>query len=330
MLYNDIGVDLGTANTLVFKKGKGIVVREPSVVAMNIQTGQVVKVGNEAREMIGRTPNNIIASRPLKGGVIADYKITSEMLYAFMRKAIGMPLFSKTRVLICVPSGVTAVERRAVEEAAIHSGAKEAYLIEEPLAAAIGAGLPVSDAIGSMIVDIGGGTTEIAVISLSGIVSSCSVRVGGDRFDEVISAYIKRRHNVIIGERTAEEIKLQIGSAFPLNVERNITVRGRDIVTGLPSNIVITSEEVREALTEPLSAIVEAVKSTLEITPPELSADIISSGIKVSGGGALLSGIDTLIELSTGIKTFVADNPLDCVVMGTGKALDNIALYRTK
>ena len=326
MWYNDIGIDLGTANTLVYKRDKGVILREPSVVAIESLSKKVLKVGVEAKEMIGRTPGSIIACRPLKDGVIADFDITSEMLKAFIKKTVGRKIFTKTRVIICIPYGVTPVERRAVEEAAYSSGAKEVYLIEEPLAAAIGAGLPISEPTGSMIVDIGGGTSEVAVISLSGIVSSVSARVAGDEFDESIISYIKKKYNMLIGDRTAEEIKLEIGSAWPYTDEGSISVRGRDLINGLPANITITAEEVREALAEPLSIILDAIKSTLEKTPPELAADIIDRGITLSGGGAYLRGFDKLIYAVTKIKCHVADNALDCVAEGTGKVLSNVEL----
>lgn len=328
MLKNDLGIDLGTANTIVFKRDKGIVLREPSVVAMDIRSGKIVRVGNEAREMIGRTPINIIAERPLRGGVIANYNTTSEMLNCFIKKVIGTNPLNRTRVVICVPSVITAVEKRAVEEAVIGSGAKAAFLLEEPLAAAIGAGLPVFKPSGSLIVDIGGGSTEIAVISLGSIVCSNSIRVAGDKFDEAIATFVKKSYNILIGERTAEEIKLTIGSAFPINDKALMSVRGRDILSGLPSNIKLSAKQVREALFEPLSVIIEGIKSILEITPPELSADIFDNGITISGGGALLKGIDKLIEKNTGIKTIIAQNPLDCVALGTGMIFDNVVFKK--
>ncbi len=324
MLNNDLGIDLGTANTLVYKRDKGIVLREPSVVALDIRNGKIIRVGNDAREMIGRTPVNIIAKRPLKEGVIADYYATSEMLNFFVKKVVGSNPLNRTRVVICVPSEITAVEKRAVEEAVIQCGAKAAYLLEEPLAAAIGAGLPVFKPCGSMIVDIGGGSTEIAVLSLGNIVCSKSIRVAGDKFQETIATFIKKSYNVLIGERTAEKIIFTIGYAYPINENAFMSVRGRDILTGLPSNIKLTAKNVRQALLEPLSFIIEGIKNILEITPPELSSDIMERGITISGGGALLRGIDKLIEQNTGIKTIIAENPLDCVALGTGKMFDNV------
>lgn len=322
MFSKDIGIDLGTANTLVFMKGKGIVMREPSVVAVDIRTDTVLAVGTSAKEMIGRTPGSIVAVRPLKDGVIADFDITATMLKHFIKKAVKTGLFSKPRVVVCIPSGVTEVERRAVEDAARQAGVSDVELIEEPMAAAIGAGLPVAEPSGSMVVDIGGGTCEVAVISLGDIVTACSVRMAGDKFDESIVAYIKRKYNLLIGERTAENIKIQIGSAYPYPDEGVIEVKGRNLLDGLPKNVTITAPEVREALQDPLSTIVEAVKGTLENTPPELSADIIDHGIMLTGGGALLRGLDQLIAQETGMPVKVAENPLDCVADGTGKRLE--------
>lgn len=322
MFAKDIGIDLGTANTLVFVKGKGIVTREPSVVALDVRTDTVLAVGLQAKEMIGRTPGSIIAVRPLKDGVIADFDITSSMLKYFIMKTRKHKLFSRPKVVVCIPSGVTEVERRAVEDAAKQAGAGIVDLIEEPMAAAIGAGLPVAEPTGSMVVDIGGGTSEVAVISLGDIVTACSARVAGDKFDEHIISYIKRKHNLLIGERTAENIKIQIGSAVPYDDEGEIDIKGRNLLDGLPKNIKITSAEVREALKDPLSSIVDAVKSTLENTPPELSADIIDRGIMITGGGALLRGIDKLIADETKMPVYIAENPLDCVASGTGKCLD--------
>ncbi len=320
----DIGIDLGTANTLVFLKGKGIIIREPSVVAVDTKTDEVRYVGQEAKNIIGRTPGSIRAVRPLKDGVIADFDTTTAMLQAFIRKAIGRNPFVKTRVVICIPSGVTAVERRAVKEAAEGAGAKRVSIVEEPMAAAIGAGLPVDEPTGSMIVDIGGGTSEVAVISLCGIVTSRSVRVAGDEFDNAIINFIKKKYNLLIGERTAEQIKISIGSAYVLDEELEMEIKGRNLLTGLPENIVIDSVEIREALNEPLSHIIEAIKVTLERTPPELSADIIDAGITLAGGGANLRGLDQLIFEETGIPVHIAENPLNCVVNGTGKLLENI------
>jgi len=318
----DIGIDLGTANTLVYIKGKGIVMREPSVVAVDVRTDTVLAVGSQAKEMIGRTPGSIVAVRPLKDGVIADFDITATMLKYFIKKAVHTNLFSRPRVVICIPSGVTEVERRAVEDAAKQAGGGDVDLIEEPMAAAIGAGLPVAEATGSMIVDIGGGTSEVAVISLGDIVTSVSVRVAGDRFDEAIVSYVKKKYNLLIGERTAEEIKINIGSAFPYEDEESLSIKGRNLVDGLPKNVVISAAEVREALADPLSSIIDAIKSTLEKTPPELSADIIDHGIMLTGGGALLRGFDKLVAQETGMPVHIAERPLDCVVDGTGKRLD--------
>ena len=329
MLFSqDIGIDLGTANTLVFVNGKGIVIREPSVVAINVSTkpAKVVSVGTQAKEMIGRTPGSITAMRPLTDGVIADFDVTCEMLKKFIQRALGGAYLAKARVVICIPSGVTEVERRNVHDVAIEAGAKYVSLIEEPMAAAIGAGLPVSEAIGSMVVDIGGGTSEVAVISLGDIVCSRSVRSAGDSFDSAISLYIKKKYNLLIGERTAEDIKIKIGSAMEYAGEGRMEIKGRNLVDGLPKNITITSEEIREALADNVNQILDAVKSTLEKTPPELSADIMEHGITLTGGGALLRGIDKLITQQTGMPVHVADNPLDCVVDGTGIYLESDVL----
>ncbi|MGQ9880533.1 MAG: rod shape-determining protein [Armatimonadota bacterium] len=319
----DMGIDLGTANTLVHVRGKGILLREPSVVAIEKDTKKVLAVGEEAKRMLGRTPGNIIAIRPLKDGVIADFDQTEKMLRYFIQK-VHRRSWAAPTVVVGIPSGVTEVERRAVMDACKKAGAKESYLIEEPMAAAIGAGLPVGEATGSMIVDIGGGTTEVAVISLSGIVVSRSVRVAGDEIDEAIAAYVRRMYNLYIGDRTAEETKIQIGSAFPLDEEITMEVRGRDLITGLPRSAVVSSEEIRHAIQEPVNAIVEAVKITLEMTPPELAADIINRGIMLAGGGALLRGLDYLITKETGIPVHVAADPLSCVVIGTGRVLEEI------
>ncbi|MBQ8623248.1 MAG: rod shape-determining protein [Oscillospiraceae bacterium] len=324
LFKKDIGIDLGTANTLVFAKGKGIIIREPSVVAVDTKTDAVRYVGQEAKNIIGRTPGSIRAVRPLKDGVIADFDMTTAMLQEFIRKAIGKNPLVKARVIICIPSGVTAVERRAVREAAESAGAKRVSIVEEPMAAAIGAGLPVEEPTGSMIVDIGGGTSEVAVISLCGVVTSRSVRMAGDEFDLSIINFIKRKYNLLIGERTAEKIKIEIGSAYPTDEDTEMEIKGRNLLTGLPENITISSEEIREALSEPLSHIIEAIKVTLERTPPELSADIIDAGITLAGGGAQLRGLDYLITEETGIPVHIAQNPLDCVVDGTGKLLENI------
>lgn len=324
MFSKDIGIDLGTANTLVFMKGKGIVMREPSVVAVDVRTDTVLAVGTQAKEMIGRTPGSIVAVRPLKDGVIADFDITATMLKHFIKRATKSNMFSKPHIVVCIPSGVTEVERRAVEDAARQAGASQVELIEEPMAAAIGAGLPVAEPTGSMVVDLGGGTTEVAVISLGDIVTSCSVRVAGDKFDESIISYVKKKYNLLIGERTAEEIKISIGSAYPTEETKDasVVIKGRNLLDGLPKNVTIHADEVREALADPLSLIVDAVKSTLEKTPPELSADIIDHGIMLTGGGALLRGLDQLISQETSMPVHVADSPLDCVVDGTGKRLE--------
>lgn len=320
----DIGIDLGTANTLVHVKNKGIVVREPSVVAINRKNNAILAVGDAAKEMIGRTPGDIVAIRPMKDGVIADFDITQSMLRYFIQKVITGKAFSKPRVVICVPSGVTEVEKRAVEEATYQAGAKEAFLIEEPMAAAIGANLPVEEPSGSMVVDIGGGTSEVAVISLGGIVASRSLRIAGDEFDEAIIHYIKKEYNLMIGERTAEQVKITIGSAWPKEKEESMEIRGRDLVTGLPKIITVTSHEIMEALAEPLNSIVDSIRYTLEKTPPELAADIMDKGIMLTGGGALMSGLDRLIREETGMSVSIADKPLECVVMGAGKVLEEI------
>ena len=324
----DMGIDLGTANTLVYVKGKDIVIREPSVVAIQTNTKQVLAVGEEAKKMIGRTPGNIVAIRPLRDGVIADFDITQNMLKYFIRRSTQRRSLFQPRVVVCVPSGVTEVEKRAVEEAAIHAGARDAYLIEEPMAAAIGAGLPVHEATGSLIVDIGGGTTEVAVISLGGIVTSKSIRVGGDELDESIVNYIKREYSLMIGERTAEDIKITIGSANVNSKESKMKIRGRDLVSGLPKTIEVSSKEIYEAMREPIYNILEAIKSTLEKTPPELAADIMEQGIMLTGGGALLDGIDLLIKSETGMPVHIAEDPLDCVAIGTGKALESIEILK--
>ena len=327
MFSKDIGIDLGTANTLVYMRGKGIIIREPSVVAVDVKMDRVRYVGQEAKDVIGRTPGSIVAVRPLKDCVIADFDMTTSMLQEFIRKALKGRAFagSRVRVIICIPSGVTAVERRAVKEATQNAGAKRVSIIEEPMAAAIGAGLPVADPTGSMIVDIGGGTSEVAVISLGGIVTSRSVRVAGDEFDSSIINYIKKKYNLLIGERTAENIKIAIGSAYPYaDNEPSMDIKGRNLLNGLPENITVTSEEIREALSEPLSHVIEAIKVTLEKTPPELAADIIDQGIMLAGGGALLKGLDLLIHAETGMPVKVAERPLDCVADGTGKVLENI------
>ena len=320
-----IGIDLGTANILVYVKGKGIVTREPSVVAVS-DDNHIVAVGEEAREMIGRTPGNITAIRPMKDGVIADYVITEAMLRYFIKKA-GRS-FTKPDVMISVPSGVTSVEKRAVRDAALKAGAGEAYLIEEPLAAAIGANVPISGPSGNLIIDIGGGTSEIAVISLGGIVVSRSVRVGGNRFDEAIANYVRKKYNVMIGDRTAEEVKIEIGTALPLERELSMDVRGRDLIAGLPRTIPITSSEVMEAIELPLQQLVAAVRSVLEQTPPELSSDIIDKGMVMSGGGALLRNVDKLLTQVTGVPCHVAENAMNCVALGTGEALKHYDFFK--
>lgn len=324
MFTKDIGIDLGTANTLVYMKGRGIIMREPSVVAVDPRSDElrVRSVGHEAKAVIGRAPGSIVAVRPLKDGVIADFDITAAMLQSFIRQACGRSLFARPRVVICVPSGVTEVERRAVRQAAAKAGARQVTVIEEPMAAAIGAGLPTTEALGSMIVDIGGGTAEVAVISLSGIVTSRSVRCAGDTLDQSIIAYIKRKYNLLVGERTAEQIKIEIGSACPQDPETSMEIKGRNLVDGLPKNVTIHADEVREALADSVMIVVDAIKDTLEKTPPELAADIIDRGIMLTGGGALLRGLDKLVAQETGIPVHVAERPLDCVVEGTGKSLE--------
>lgn len=320
----DIGVDLGTANVLIYVKGKGIVLREPSVIAVHRDSGEVLSIGADAKRMLGRTPDNIVAIRPLRDGVIANYNLTETMLRYFIEKVIGHRLVFRPRILICIPSGVTTVEKRAVLEAAEQAGARRTQLIEEPMAAAIGAGLPVDEATGSMVVDIGGGTTDIAVISLGGIVMSSSLRMAGDAFDEAIITHIRRQFNLTIGERTAEEIKMQIAAAYPEARDLTMNVRGRDLLTGLPKSIVLSTAQATEAIMLPLQRIVDGVKKVLEDTPPELSSDIVDRGIVLTGGGSLLYGLDALIQHHTGIATMVADDPLSCVCNGTGKALEYI------
>ncbi len=329
MFSNDLAIDLGTANTLIYVKGKGIILSEPSVVAIKKGTNQVLKVGREAKEMLGRTPGSIVAIRPLKDGVIADFDVTEQMIRAFILKSHNRKALVRPRVIVGVPSGITQVEKRAIRDSADHAGAREVYLIEEPMAAAIGAGLPVQEPSGSMIVDIGGGTTEVAVISLSGIVYSQSVRIAGDEMDEAITQYLKRKYNLLVGERTSENVKIQIGSAYPFDEPRKMDIKGRDLVDGIPKTLTINDSDIRESLHDPVYAIVEAVKTALERTPPELSADIAEKGIVLAGGGALLHGLDTLIALETHLKVRVADDPLSCVVLGTGKVLDELDLLRT-
>ena len=329
MFTKEIGIDLGTANTLVYMKGKGIVIREPSVVAVDIRTENVLAVGAQAKEMIGRTPGSIVAVRPLKDGVIADFDITAIMLKHFIQKAVSKGMFHRARVIICIPSGVTEVERRAVRDAALKAGAVDVDLIEEPMAAAIGAGLPVEEPTGSMVVDIGGGTTEIAVISLGGIVTSRSIRIGGDEMDSAIVQYIKRMYNLMIGERTAEEIKINIGTAIVTpETQSSMDIRGRDLVSGLPKTLTIKASEIREALDEPIYKIIEAVKNTLEKTPPELAADVMDHGIMMTGGGALLTNLDKLLSKETGMPVLVSEDALSCVGEGTGKSLENIGLLK--
>ncbi len=323
-LNTELGVDLGTANLLVYQRGRGIVLREPSVVAISQPSGKVLAVGEEARLMLGRTPGNITAVKPLVNGVIADYTITLEMLRYVINKILGKRRLFAPRMLVCVPSSATDVERRAVQQAAKEAGAGEVHLIEEPMAAAIGAGLPISQPGGNMVVDIGGGTTDIAVISLGGIVISRSIRVAGNKLDEAIIRHVRHRYNLMIGERTAEEIKIRIGSAYPLPQELTMEVRGRDLVEGLPRTVVIHSEEIRESLTEPVNQIVEKVRSVLEETPPELASDIIERGVVLTGGGALLRGFDKLLQHATGIPVYIAEDPLSCVAIGTGRALEEM------
>ncbi|MBR4110584.1 MAG: rod shape-determining protein [Clostridia bacterium] len=320
----DIGIDLGTANTLVHLKGKGIIIREPSVVAIDKYTGQVVAVGTEAKEMLGRTPENLNAIRPLKDGVIADFTATRMMLKHLVEKACQRYVIARPRVVVCVPSGVTEVEERAVEEATVNAGAREAYLMEEPMAAAIGAGLKIGEPTGTMIVDIGGGTSEISVISLGGVVTSKSLRIAGDELNEAIINYVRKEFNVAIGETTAEEIKMTIGSAYPSMTTEEMDVKGRDLQTGLPKTITVNSTQIEEAMKEVVMQIVDGIKVTLEKTPPELAADIMVNGITISGGGALIKNIDRLIALETGIPVNIAETPLDCVVKGAGKVLEDL------
>jgi len=324
----DMGIDLGTANTLVHVRGRGILLREPSVVAVERESRRVLAVGEEAKRMLGRTPENIVAIRPLKDGVIADFEITEHMLKHFIQRVHRRSALVHPTVLIGIPSGVTEVERRAVRDATLRAGAREALLIQEPMAAAIGAGLPVAEPVGSMIVDIGGGTTEVAVISMGGVVVSRSIRVAGDEIDEAIVEHVRREYNLLIGTRTAEETKIAIGSACPVGKEEMFTARGRDLITGLPKSVKVTSSEIRRAIEKPVAAIAEAVRTTLEKTPPELAADIMERGIALAGGGALLRGIDHRIERETGIPVRVVDDPLSCVVLGTGRALEELEVLR--
>lgn len=332
LFSNDLAIDLGTANTLVYMRGKGIVVSEPSVVA--VQTGaagqrRVLAVGKEAKEMLGRTPGSIVAIRPMKEGVIADFDYAEEMLRYFIRKVHNRKNLVRPRIVICVPSGITQVEKRAVRESAESAGAREVYLIEEPMAAAIGAGLPITEASGNLIVDIGGGTTEVAVISLAGIVHAQSVRVGGDKLDEAIVQYIKRKYNLLIGERTAEQVKIGIGNVFSTGEDvQTMEVKGRDLVSGIPKTLVVNSDEIRDAMSEPISTIIEAVRISLERTPPELAADIVDKGIVLAGGGAYLKNLDLLLHQETGLPVLIAEDPLTCVVLGSGAVLDQLDLLK--
>ncbi|GAA4607394.1 rod shape-determining protein [Actinoallomurus liliacearum] len=327
-LGRDMAVDLGTANTLVYVRGRGIVLNEPSVVAINTNTGKIVAVGIEAKRMIGRTPGNIVAVRPLKDGVIADFDVTERMLRYFIQKVHKRRHFAKPRIVVAVPSGITGVEQRAVKEAGYQAGARRVYIIEEPMAAAIGAGLPVHEPTGNMVVDIGGGTTEVAIISLGGIVTSQSIRVGGDELDQAIISYAKKEYSLMLGERTAEEIKMAIGSAYPFDDEPHAEIRGRDLVSGLPKTIVISAEEIRRAIEEPVNSVVDAVKTTLDKCPPELSGDIMDRGIALTGGGALLKNIDERLREETGMPIHMVDNPLDSVVLGSGKCVEDFEALR--
>ncbi len=324
---NDVAIDLGTANTLVYLKGKGIVLNEPSVVAVDRTTGKVIAVGKEAKSMLGRTPDEIVAVRPLKDGVIADFEKTEDLLREFIQKALGRRTWVRPRIIICVPSGITEVDKRAVQDSAQHAGAREVLLVPEPIAAAIGVGLPVGKPSGNMIIDIGGGTTEIAVMALNSIVNQQSIRVGGDEMDEAIVQYVKKAYNLLIGEQTAEQIKIKIGSAFRLEQEEEMEIKGRDLVAGIPKTMKISSVEVREALSEPLQQIVDALMQSLEKTPPELASDIVDRGIVMTGGGSLLRGIDMLLREATNLPITVAEDPLSCVVLGTGKILDDPSQY---
>ena len=326
-MTKDMGIDLGTANTLVYIKGQGIVVREPSVVAIRDDSKEVLAVGEEAKRMIGRTPGNIVAIRPMKDGVIADFDVTQSMLSYFIQKAAAKKGVVSPRIAICVPFGVTEVEKRAIEEAARTAGAKDAFLIEEPMAAAIGAGLRIEEPEGNMVVDIGGGTSEIAIISLGGIVTAKSIRLGGDELDEAIVNYVKKEYSLMIGERTAEDVKIKIGSAYKEGDEVDMEIRGRDLISGLPKTMQISSSEVRDALRDPVNSIVDGIKSTLEKTPPELASDIMENGIMLTGGGALLKGLDKLVREETGMPVKIAENPLDCVAIGTGKSVEDQEIF---
>ena len=326
-MTKDMGIDLGTANTLVYIKGQGIVVREPSVVAIRDDSKEVLAVGEEAKRMIGRTPGNIVAIRPMKDGVIADFDVTQSMLSYFIQKAAAKKGVVSPRIAICVPFGVTEVEKRAIEEAARTAGAKDAFLIEEPMAAAIGAGLRIEEPEGNMVVDIGGGTSEIAIISLGGIVTAKSIRLGGDELDEAIVNYVKKEYSLMIGERTAEDVKIRIGSAYKEGEEMEMEIRGRDLISGLPKTMQISSSEVRDALRDPVNSIVDGIKSTLEKTPPELASDIMENGIMLTGGGALLKRLDKLVKEETGMPVKIAENPLDCVAIGTGKSVEDQEIF---
>jgi len=328
LFSNDLSIDLGTANTLVYQKGKGIVMDEPSVVAVHKDTNRVLAVGKEAKNMLGRTPGSIVAIRPMRDGVIANFEITEAMLRYFIQKVHNRKTLVRPRIVISVPSGITQVEKRAVRDSAQSAGAREVYLVEEPMAAAIGAGMPIQEPSGNMIVDIGGGTTEVAVISLSGIVFAKSIRIAGDEMDEAIVNYVKRKYNLLIGERTAEQIKIEIGSAFPLETKQSVDVKGRDLVAGIPRTQSISDSEIREAMLEPVNAIIDTIKIALERTPPELAADIVDKGIVLAGGGALLRGLDALIREETGLPITIAEDPLTCVVIGTGRVLDELDLLR--
>jgi rod shape-determining protein MreB len=327
----DIGVDLGTASVLVYVKGKGIVMKEPSVIAIEKDSGKIIAVGEEARKMLGRTPGTIIAIRPMREGVIADYDVTEKMLRYFIEKAVGRHFFFRPRIMVCIPSGVTSVEERAARQAAIQAGARQAYLIEEPLAAALGAGVDISEASGNMVIDVGGGTTDIAILSLGGIVCSKSLRVGGDKFDEAIIRHIRKEYNLMIGERTAEELKIRIGTAYikgKPNPDEELDVRGRDLLSGLPKTVTVTSAVAVQALQEPLEQVMSSVKEVLERTPPELSADIIDKGILLTGGGVLLHGFDMLLTERTGLPVHIADDPISCVALGAGKALGMLGILQ--
>jgi len=327
LISNDIGIDLGTANTLVFVRGQGIVLNEPSVVAIERVSGKVVAIGSAAKEMLGRTPGEIVAIRPLRDGVIADFEITEKLLADFIKRVVRHRYLMKPRIVISVPSGITEVEKRAVRDSAENAGAREVYLIQEPMAAAIGVGLPVNQPSGTMIIDIGGGTSEIAVIALNGIVSNISIRIAGDEMNEAIIMYLRKNYNLLIGELTAEELKIKIGSAFPMEQEMSQDVKGRDLIAGVPKSITLSSVQVREALTEPIDAIIEAVRQSLEQTPPELASDILERGIVLTGGGGLLRGLDKRLREETNLPVYTADDPLTCVARGTGKVLEDMQGY---